>query len=334
MNLTAAAHHFFGDTCQLTDLGSSSGCSGSTFARIITTHHAWCLRRWPEGFAPERLAAIHRILRLSSTHGFDGVPTLATTRTGSTVLELDGSLYDAQAWVCGVPLDSISNLRHPIPNAVQNISGPARAALGTAIARFHVSTVGLSPSIGDRHVPLAEQRDVAITLLRSLNCVDDELRGNDQRIVRTWQSLLPVALTCAATALAASSETAQEETVICHDDLWPRHVYVQGDQVCGFIDFESVAFSSPATDLAHAILHFGGWETAGTVLRAYQDVRPLPYAVRALVPVAALLDLAGEGMWSLKQISRVPAGNAEGHIHRHNLRVLLPSLTALVDEFR
>jgi Ser/Thr protein kinase RdoA (MazF antagonist) len=91
--------------------------------------------------------------------------------------------------------------------------------------------------------------------------------------------------------------------VLCHGDLWPAHVYFDGEDFVGFVDFESLVFAPSALDLAQLIAHFGGWGTRGVVLGAYERITPLGERCRSALqrelPQELVADLVGEGLWAL-----------------------------------
>ena len=114
-----------------------------------------------------------------------------------------------------------------------------------------------------------------------------------------------------------------------HGDLWAPHVFFDGSSFTGFVDFESLAWDAPALDLAQVILHFNGWEDRAIVLEAYAAHRPLTAIDHQLLPAAAVLDLAGEGLWSLGTLAEGAGQPPHRDRHIANLRALLTSLQAL-----
>jgi hypothetical protein len=95
-----AARLFFGE-CRLSVLDASPGYSGNSFALVESSGERWLLRRWPADFGVGRLRFVHWALTESLAKGFQGVPTLASTDDGRTILELAGCLYDAQEHIYG-----------------------------------------------------------------------------------------------------------------------------------------------------------------------------------------------------------------------------------------
>lgn len=71
--------------------------SGSVFARVKSRGKVWCLRGRPRDLPPGRLRFMHRVLLQSRAGGFGGVPDLARTGDGDTVLEIGGRFFDARS---------------------------------------------------------------------------------------------------------------------------------------------------------------------------------------------------------------------------------------------
>lgn len=300
---------------------------------------AWCVRRWPDGFAADRLRWIHRALRCSRDQGFTGVPDLATLEGEATILDGGGALYDAQQWLPGEPVGGRPAWAGTVANTVRSLPPGQLAALATVLAEFHRSTDALAPSAGATVRPLLDQlAETAVDL--PARCAALAARAGDpldaagraeRAMALRWLALLPRAMMLTERVLRGHPESARAATTVCHGDLWPQHVYAVGDRFSGFVDFEHLAFGSPAGDLAQLILHFGGWGARAAVVRAYATRRALGAGERAVLPAAAVLDLVGEALWSLGLLygDGPPASPAA---HRHNLRALLPSLELLVTE--
>lgn len=153
--LREAARRLFSRRHFIFAVGGSSGFSGSIFARTEASGRSWCLRRWPLGFEEGRLRFIHRVLSDSRVNGFTGVPELAKTEDGETVLTLAGRLYDAQEWLAGEPLYKVRPGGGPTPNVVVSLAPARIASVAAALARFHRSTAHLSPERGNDASPLS-----------------------------------------------------------------------------------------------------------------------------------------------------------------------------------
>lgn len=102
------------------------------------------------GYEDGRLRFVHRALTHSREAGFSGVPKLATTREGETLLNLDGRLFDAQEWLPGAPLSGEPVWDASVANVVHPLRPPLLSSLARAVARFHGSTVGFDPGCEDQ----------------------------------------------------------------------------------------------------------------------------------------------------------------------------------------
>jgi hypothetical protein len=327
--LREAARFFFGE-CRPDILGESPGYSGSTFARVETSTGTWLLRRWASDFGERRLRFVHRALLESRSRGFWGVPKLAKTGDGDTVVRVGGRLYDAQEWTTGQSLSSQRPGEGPVPNVAVRVSPARLVALAGAVARFHVSTAYLRPE-GDYKVESLTRRlgklgNAAEGSLEGLRAgVSHRADGVHRRTASGWLELLPRALRAAREAsLRLPCEKGSH--VLCHGDLWPAHVRFKGDDFMGFADFESLAFAPPTLDLAQLVAHFGGWETRAEMVRSYEWFAPLGDRSWAALSLEVVADLASEGLWSLEALYAMPLSEVAGAqraAHAHNLRTLL-----------
>ncbi len=323
------ARSFFGE-CRLCVLGGSPGYSGSLFARVDSSGGRWVLRRWPEGFGERRLRFIHRALLESRERGFQGVPRLAQTREGETVVKVAGRLHDAQEWLSGRPLAAQRLGGGPVPNVAARLSRGRLVVLAEAVGRFNGSTARLRPQHDYEADPLTRRLgELANAAEGSLEALRAGVRlradGAHRRTASRWLEVLPRALRTAREAsLRLPSDGGAQ--VLCHGDLWPAHVRFEGDDFVGLTDFESLAFAPPALDLAQLVAHFGGWEARVEVLRSYGRLAPLGERCRAALSLEVVGDLASEGLWSLEALYAEPSSEVAGAqraAHAHNLRALL-----------
>ncbi|MDQ4127506.1 MAG: phosphotransferase, partial [Actinomycetota bacterium] len=254
------------------------------------------------------------------------------------------ALYDAQEWLAGSPLTGASPMgpREPVPNVVRSVSPARLAILAGSLARFHVSTAHISPEPGDQASPLSVRlnRIMEATEARYESLLPAVLTGTEGpelHVALRWLELLPKAVEAAHEACGDFPEGLRRGYALCHGDLWPAHVYFEGDAFVGFTDFESLCFASPALDLAQLLLHFGGWEIREEVLRDYDRLAPLDERDRSLVPLEAVADLADEGFWALEALYGVASYRttaAQRAAHSLNLRELLVSLEPIAEEIR
>ena len=336
-DLRKAAGCFFEEPYDFIELGGSSGFSRSVFARVEISGMAWCVRRWPPGFGESRLRFVHSVLARCRSKGFTGVPALADTSRGDTVLNLGGNLFDAQEWLVGRPVSSRTSRETSMPNPVCHLPDAQLKTLADALARFHQATGG-TPENDQEKMPLsrrltrispgAEGRD-------DLLAAGVRLRGTgeDRRVALRWLDLLPEALAFAGATLRDHPGVAGNVSSLGHGDLWASHVYFDGTSFVGFVDFESLGFGSRTFDLAQLILHFNGWASYDTVLNAYEKVSQLEEEEKMTLPAAAIIDLAGEGYWSLGALYGKNSAELDyrrARVHATNLRALLRSLESIV----
>lgn len=113
---------------------------------------------------------------------------------------------------------------------------------------------------------------------------------------------------------------------MCHGDLWAPHIYFVGAEFSGFVDYERLTLATPAFDLAQVILHFNGWQSREAVIAAYDQRHLLNPEDKALLPAAAILDLAGEAYWSSDMLYDGAHAQRDKTAYMTNLKSLLESL--------
>ncbi len=319
-------------------LEGSPGYSGSAFARVESSGRRWLLRRWPTGFGAGRLLFVHRVLIESRAEGFEGVPRLARTDSGQTIVEIAGRLYDAQELLPGRPL----SVQYPgsglSPNLAVRLLPRRLVTLAEALARFHRSTSRLQPEPEREIGPLPERlRELAVEVdvrrAALLEGVRERAHGKERETAKRWLDLLPSALSVAREVSEKLLGGSRSAYVLCHADLWPAHVYFDGDAFVGFVDFESMVFASPTLDLAQLIGHFDGWGAWEDMLRAFERIAPLEEWCRAALPLEIVADLASEGIWSLWALYGEPLSRttrAQREAHTLNLDILLGCLVGAI----
>lgn len=332
--LLAAARFFVVEGCAPEE---APGYSGSAFARVESSGRLWLLRRWPAGFDAARLRFVHRVLIESRAAGFEGVPRLARTDEGQAIVEIAGHLYDAQELLPGRPLSARQPGSGPVPNAAVRLPPGRLVALAETLAGFHRSTSHLRSERAIDHLP-ERLRGLAVEVDARREAWLEGVReraGVEAEIVRRWLGLLPRALSAALEVSEKRFGCGRSAYVLCHGDLWPAHVYFDGDAFVGFVDFESLVSAPPVLDLAQLIGHFGGWDAREDALRAYERIAPLETRCRATLPLEIVADLAGEGIWSLQALCEVSPSErtrAEREAHALNLGVLLGCLEGAARE--
>ncbi len=334
-HLYEAAARFFTGSFTLEHLGSSSGYSGSHFARVEDhTGRRWCLRGWPEQVPDARLVFMHWALLHSRANGFSGVPVLRQLPSGDTFVRLGAYRYEVQSWLPGKPCGPKRKFGSTLPNEVCPLSRTRLLKIADALGRFHQSLADLRPHETDfRHSldPHFLQTRTAYSVFKQ-NVRENESQVSASPLIQKWLGLLPQLLNAAQSLIEKHPDTAQAADTLCHGDLWPSHVFFDGTDFAGFVDFESLTYASPVTDLAQLILHFNGWESHKQVLQAYQKQRALRADEINLLPLAALLDLVGEACWSIEALCSESASPHQQQTHQENLRALDPSAQRILEQ--
>lgn len=335
--LCEAAGCFFNEPYQIHVMGRSSGYSNSYLARVTDQWgQLWCLRQWTDT-TEERMRFIHHSLTHSRAQGFTGVPQLAPTRSGETLLLLGNAWFEAQEWIAGGPAYRLAyDANQRMPNTAWHFTMEERRAVTSALANFHASTETLQP-LARKHSCLAQVASV-LQQAQIQPQGPSEMRPasrslEDKAAISLWLELLPVVTAHLQQQVTDHIFMLDQEGIICHNDLWPDHVYFAAGSFCGFVDFGALTFTSPVMDLAQLILHFGGWQTCEEVLTVYTSYRSLSIQDVAMLPIVAVSDLISEGYWSLSQLRDDTLPEPEAAAHWHNLHILLPSLKALAEAF-
>ena len=284
---------------------------------------------------------VHRALLHVRANGFTEVPALARTCEGDTVLSLNGRLFDAQGWLSGETLAGETPWDEPRPNVVQPLRPGTLACLASALARFHLSASSLRPMHADESAPLSRRlaerkKEITVSGDALIANVRLQVTGSDRHAGVRWLELLSKAIALAETMLGEHPAIAHGVSTLCHGDLWPSHVYFDGADFIGLTDFESLCFGSPAFDLSQLILHFNGWTSHDTVLEAYEKVSPLEKEDKAVLPAAAVVDLAFEGEWALNALygENGCLSAAQREAYEVNVRTLLDSLERIVADLQ
>lgn len=257
----------------------------------------------------ERARAVHRLVRRASAAGIRALPPhrpLRAPGAGTILADGSGRLWEMAEWRPGEPVQR--------PSAAQ-----ARAAL-LLLARLHhaIADVDLDgagtgharPAAADGPPPAWERRRSALEAVA----------------VRGWSAMAAPRRGAAVTALDEAVAGCRADAAAClarHGggrllarlaavpvpsvalqavlrDVWQAHLLFEGDSVSGLIDVHAAGIDTPATDLARLL---GSWHPPagadagaglramwGEALAAYESVRPLSPAERALVD---LLHVAG-----------------------------------------
>lgn len=285
-----AAYGRRGSQLLLEPLENAGGFSGARLWRVTDGAQRWCLRRWPADYPDEtRLRFIHAVLEFAGMQ-VDIVPKLQRTTAGDTAMAVEGHLWELTTWLPGV-----ANF-HQQPSEAKLISAlQALATVHRALEYFPTRMTGLgtSPGIAERRGRLEALAQSLPQLVASLPRAPEPLRQRGQSLVAYFAS--EVSTVRAELAAAAESLVPLQP---CLRDIWHDHVLFTGDAVTGIVDWDAVRIDTVATDLARLLASLvrddnTAWQVG---LTAYEAIRPLTDAERALIPVFDRSSLLMSGM--------------------------------------
>lgn len=121
------------------------------------------------GSTAEQMRFIHQVLLHSRMQGFTGLPRLAYTKTGETLLLLDNLWFEAQEWLTGGPLYGLET-----PLARQRTPNIAIAAASDLIAEGYWSLEQLKLERLPAHEKAAHWHNLRM-LLSSVEALVEEL---------------------------------------------------------------------------------------------------------------------------------------------------------------
>ena len=254
---------------------------------------------------------------------------------GDTAIKLNGEVYDAQSWMRGASLCGPARWAGTAPNTAERLTEPPLRSLALTLAQFHRSTADLRPAIEDTCSPLVQRltdadRSLGLGAKFLTTAVEQGQYGGDRTLALRWLETLPRAIFLARAILDRHPESANAVSTVCHGDLWAAHIYADERGFSGFIDFESLTWSSPTVDVAQLLVHCGDWRQRDAVVQAYSSVLPLTTDGWNVLPAAVIADVAGEGLWAM---SALATGLPSHRIaHSNNLTALFQSLSLVVEE--
>lgn len=211
--------------------------------KLITERGEHLLKRRASGRVAERerdrAAASHRLQQIAAKSGVP-VATLVPLRTGGTLLELDGRLYELFSWIPGTRY-----ARH---------AEQARAA-GIALSRLHGAFAGLE--LLDE-LPLggfSAFASVRTTLRQALERASAGVAAETAASLQASIEGMLAHLDRVESKLNAKG-LALQRTAICHGDFHPGNTLWSGDVLAAVIDFDSARHESIAAEIANAMLQF------------------------------------------------------------------------------
>ena len=272
-----------------TPLGNAGGFSGSrVWHGLAAGSVAFCLKafppRRPVAWLLERI--IHPWMRAAIEAGLAFVPAIESTRTGRTVAEVGGRVWEVTAWMPGRADFHANPTSAKLAAAVTAVAG-IHEAWARIRGRAMDHAVGPCPAIGRRWRAIADWEHLTGRKGWRPQFADphDPVRPHAEA---AW-GLLPVAIRRARDDLSPwLGRTVNAHPCLC--DVWHDHILYDGDRVTGVIDFGAAKVDHPAVDLARLLgsLIPDDAIRMSEALDVYRTIRPLPEP--ELVP---LLDRTG-----------------------------------------
>ncbi len=261
-------------------LGSAGGFSGASFWRVESDRGTFCLRRWPrEHPSVEVLEFIQAVLWYVVREGFDRVPLPLQARDARGYVRHGGHLWELSPWMPGEPsfrrAPSLTKLRSAMR---------ALAAFHLAAAPFPLPETAWTNSPGVLRRIAALRRWVGGDLVRLSAAIGHDDWPEMARLARRVVGLFTTAAPAVIERLGAA---VRHKVPIqpCIRDIWHDHVFFEGEEVTGLIDFGAMQPENVAADVARLLGSLAGddgtmW-TAG--IEAYQSMRPLSGEEKDLV---------------------------------------------------
>ena len=257
-------------------LGNAGGFSGAKLWRYASPRGVLLVRRWPDpGPGKALIEQIQKWVGCAGDLGF--VPLPIPTKTGMTLVELDGHLFELTPWMPG------QAERHR-PPSLSRVKSMFRglAAFHQRLARER--TEGFSPGLVDRANELERLRLGEFDRLRQV--VDLVGASVSARLALDWLKLAERAANNLLVELRrqGSLRFSIQPTL---RDARPDHFLFEGDQLTGLVDFGAMGRETVAADLARLLAEALGADRAArsVALQAYESIRPLRVEEARVIPV-------------------------------------------------
>lgn len=296
-------------------LGNAGGYSGATFWKVFGRKGTFCLRRWASNYPTlERLQFIHAVQWHVRAEGFTKFPMPIETLEGETSVWDDGSFWQLEPWMEGsadfrrhpgtdrlvsamTALAEFHNASQTFPLAENAGASPTLLEHEKNLLKWTDSHLARIESAVREQVCCEDDGPQSVLFISDLSDsegpagVDGWRIGNtvtipcrtSSRISRQLQSaalrILPLVRTLRRPVLAQVVRTSNLSLPLqpCIHDIHTDHLFFEGRQFRGFIDFGSVGSDNVSVDVARILNAL----TASSPMRwllglaAYQSVRPL-----------------------------------------------------------
>ncbi|MFK7819674.1 MAG: phosphotransferase enzyme family protein [Planctomycetaceae bacterium] len=257
---------------------ASGGYSGAGVWMVTAEENRFALRRWPRsGLSKDRILGLHRLLRhIAATHAnLVSVPVPA--KDGSTLLPIDGSLWQLEPWLPGVASFWTQPSDQKLTNAMQ------------ALAHWHAAANRFEAKSHEAQWFGSRRMETSPAIQERLRIVDrwlpDELAEVRQLVIRNSEfdrlavrlcSMCQIALPTIRDELT-SALNIKVNLQPCLRDVWHDHVLFENDAVTGIIDPSACRTETIATDIARLLGSLaeddeGMWQAG---LAAYDSYHPL-----------------------------------------------------------
>ncbi|GAB4436090.1 MAG: homoserine kinase [Chloroflexi bacterium OHK40] len=256
---------------------ASHGAVNET-AFVETSAGRFVIRRNQRRLGRASIELRHRLLTWLRARGFPS-PRLVAARSGATIVEIDGRLFEVCTFIDGDELN---------PDRPAQLSGA-----GLVLARYHLAVQGfpdLPAAEGPRYTPASlpglierlMQRDLMGELTEPLSWYDRRATALRRTLPEAAYAALP--------------------HLLIHGDLHRDNLIFRGDTVAALIDFDQITLDARIVDLADAMVDLAvgpappDWfpwgvypgpldaERAGLLLAGYDQVAPLTASERAALP--------------------------------------------------
>lgn len=281
------------------------GLSGALVFRCKTPEGQACLRGWPPGKpAGESLAEIQHALELAHQAGLTFVPRFLCGADGAKSQRCGSRVWELTEWMPGkadyVQYPSEERLINALAalaelHAVWRSTFTQRATSPACMQRLrmldglqgaHLETMWLAACRSDRELKLVRE---------TCECLTEQGRSIQRRL--------------------ESIANARISLQYAIRDVWSDHVFFEGPNVTGVIDFGALRIDEPATDVARLLgsLEPHSEEHWKIGLDAYRRVNPEvdPRRVQILDQASCLLSAIQWTQWLVVERRRFPV-NTDG----------------------
>jgi len=271
---------------------AGGGFSGALVFRIESPAGDFCLKGWPPESADlQRIRGLHRLLSHFNSQGIDFVAVPVASRSGGTAVFCEGRWWQLEPWMPGRA------------DFHEHSNGDRLNSAMNALARLHRAAATFEPADDEKKwfgshsatsAPAVENRIDAVATWSADQLA--EVRRRIRNVPNSEQQLAHVAKRIldhferSRAAVEHELRTARLLLVPiqpCLRDVWHDHIFFVGDRATAIIDPSAARSDTVAADLSRLLGSLIGddrqmWQAA---IQAYERVRPLSSAERALVPI-------------------------------------------------